>query len=241
MRYKRQMEKVRIYTDCVTFFCSGSDFASYVFLYVSVYVRLRTLNKSVLPQPTEYKTIDPYIKSGIKSDKTPGTKESNRTDVFTLDHVQDKDTLIMHPETTLDNFEMEQTAVFNIERQNYDKDAENKYKSINYNNIDVTHTERTKTNSIRWKNGTKRTDGKWRRNTKIMFLLTVLFLVTGACFLAADAYSYATKSFYFRNNTGEALYIFFKRLYFINYVLHPVVYALLDPSFRHFYSDVRIS
>ena len=70
-----------------------------------------------------------------------------------------------------------------------------------------------------------------RRKTLIMFILTAVFIFTTVLYLtllnliANDVLQTLSK-------TQKSVYFFFFRLYFINHVINPFLYGMLDPQFR---------
>ena len=82
---------------------------------------------------------------------------------------------------------------------------------------------------------TEQTQGKKhpksvRRKTLIMFILTAVFIVTTIMymtllnFIAKDVLHKLT-------DAQKAVYFFFFRLFFINHVINPILYGILDPEF----------
>ncbi|XP_053406563.1 neuropeptide Y receptor type 5-like [Mercenaria mercenaria] len=70
-----------------------------------------------------------------------------------------------------------------------------------------------------------------RRKTKIVLILTVLFIFTTILYLTL--LSFIAKNMLLNMSAGEkTVYFFFFRLYFINHVLNPVLYGFLDPHFK---------
>lgn len=73
---------------------------------------------------------------------------------------------------------------------------------------------------------------KVKRKTLIMLILTVMFIFTTVLFtillnlIANDILITLTSD-------QKSAYLFFLRLYFINHVINPILYGILDPHFRH--------
>ncbi|XP_053373676.1 uncharacterized protein LOC128546658 [Mercenaria mercenaria] len=74
---------------------------------------------------------------------------------------------------------------------------------------------------------------RMRRKTLIMLVLTVIFMVTTVLYLTLLSFI-ALPAGVLENmsHTERAVYFLFFRFYFINHVINPVVYGLLDPKFR---------
>ena len=73
---------------------------------------------------------------------------------------------------------------------------------------------------------------KLRRRTLITFVFTAIFIGTTILYMTFSfrvAHDNATQSLSFRQ---LAVFLFFYRLYFINSVIHPILYGFLDPRFR---------
>ena len=83
-----------------------------------------------------------------------------------------------------------------------------------------------------------------KRKTLIMFILTAVFILTIVLYwtllnlIANDVLQKLS-------NTQKSLYFFFFRLYFINHVINPILYGILDARFRqimkHIYKSVKTS
>lgn len=78
---------------------------------------------------------------------------------------------------------------------------------------------------------------KIKRKTLIMFILTAIFIFTTILYLtllnliANDVLQSLSKS-------QKSAYFFFFRLYFINHVINPILYGLLDPHFRRILKQI---
>ena len=73
---------------------------------------------------------------------------------------------------------------------------------------------------------------KLRRRTLITFVFTAIFISTTIMYIVFSfrvANDNATQSLSFRQ---LAAFLFVYRLYFINSVIHPILYGVLDPRFR---------
>lgn len=81
-------------------------------------------------------------------------------------------------------------------------------------------------------NKSKRSGNRLRRKTRIMFILTLIFIITTVCYLTLLSLIANDDVLQKMNDTGRAFYFFFFRLYFINHVINPLVYGVLDPHFR---------
>lgn len=79
-----------------------------------------------------------------------------------------------------------------------------------------------------------------RRKTWIMLILTAVFISTTILYLtllnliANDVLETLSKS-------QKSIYFFFFRLYFINHVINPILYGLLDPHFRRILKQILSS
>ncbi|XP_060599041.1 D(1) dopamine receptor-like [Ruditapes philippinarum] len=70
-----------------------------------------------------------------------------------------------------------------------------------------------------------------RRKTKIMVILTVSFIITTILYLTL--LSFIAENILKDLSGGlKAVYFFFFRLYFINHVINPIIYGVLDPHFK---------
>ena len=111
---------------------------------------------------------------------------------------------------------------------------------INVNKKVISTTDSSKSIPIKWrKDGTmskKKTPRqkrlrRLRRKTLIMFILTALFIFTTTLYLtllnliANDVLQTLSKS-------QKSVYFFFFRLYFVNHLINPILYGMLDPQFR---------
>jgi uncharacterized membrane protein len=70
-----------------------------------------------------------------------------------------------------------------------------------------------------------------RRKTLIMFILTVVFIITTILYLTLLSFI-ARSILDTLSDSGKAVYFFFFRLYFINHVINPIIYGVLDPHFK---------
>jgi hypothetical protein len=68
--------------------------------------------------------------------------------------------------------------------------------------------------------------------TKIMLVLTVMFIITIVCYVSLVGKIANDDVLQEISDTSRTVYFFFLRLYFINHVINPIVYGLLDPQFR---------
>lgn len=91
------------------------------------------------------------------------------------------------------------------------------------------NTEGGREHRIKGKTLTKRV----RRKTLIMFILTLAFIVTTVLYFILITIIASPKDFLqYMTDSQKAAYFFFLRFYFINHVINPVVYGLLDPQFK---------
>ena len=70
-----------------------------------------------------------------------------------------------------------------------------------------------------------------RRKTLIMFILTMVFILTTILYLTLLSFI-ADDVLPSLSDTQKSVYFFFFRLYFINHVINPILYGILDPYFR---------
>lgn len=70
-----------------------------------------------------------------------------------------------------------------------------------------------------------------RRKTIIMFILTAVFIFTTVLYLTL-LNLIANNVLETLSKSQKSIYFFFFRLYFINHVINPILYGLLDPQFR---------
>ncbi|XP_052774009.1 neuropeptide Y receptor type 4-like [Mya arenaria] len=77
-----------------------------------------------------------------------------------------------------------------------------------------------------------------RRKTYIMFVLTIIFIVTTILYLTLLAFisEEILKSL---NIYEKTVYLFFFRLVFINHAINPFVYGCLDPKFKQILGDIK--
>lgn len=81
---------------------------------------------------------------------------------------------------------------------------------------------------------------KIKRKTLIMFILTAVFITTTILYLTL-LNLIANSILQTLSKTQKSIYFFFFRLYFINHVINPVLYGLLDPQFRRVIKDLLMS
>lgn len=77
-----------------------------------------------------------------------------------------------------------------------------------------------------------------RRKTLIMVILTVAFIVTTIMYLTLLSFI-AKGILRDLSDFQKAVYFFFFRLYFINHVINPIIYGVLDPTFRQVLAGCR--
>ncbi|XP_045188136.2 type-1 angiotensin II receptor-like [Mercenaria mercenaria] len=96
------------------------------------------------------------------------------------------------------------------------------------------HSEKPKKTKTRKQRATKREVAiRVRRNTLIMFILTLTFIVTTVLYFVLITFIASSKNILQYLSDGQkAVYFFFLRLYFINHIINPAVYGLLDPQFQ---------
>lgn len=81
-----------------------------------------------------------------------------------------------------------------------------------------------------------------RRKTLIMFILTLAFIATTVLYLTLLSFiARSDDTLQNMSNGGKAAYFFFFRLYFINHVINPIIYGLLDPRFKKALRNARKS
>lgn len=72
-----------------------------------------------------------------------------------------------------------------------------------------------------------------RRKTLIMLILTSVFIVTMTLYVALLSLVAETDNILKRIcNTEKVVFFFFWRIYFINCIINPILYGLMDPRFR---------
>lgn len=76
-----------------------------------------------------------------------------------------------------------------------------------------------------------------RRKTLIMFILTAVFIVTTILYLTL-LNLIANDVLLSLSQHQKSAYFFFFRLYFINHVINPILYGLLDPHFRRILKQI---
>lgn len=75
---------------------------------------------------------------------------------------------------------------------------------------------------------------KAKRKTKIMFILILIFFITTLVYLVLlDYISRPDRTLEHLSNTERAVYFFFFRLVFINHIINPFVYGVLDAKFQN--------
>ncbi|KAL4232208.1 hypothetical protein ACF0H5_009783 [Mactra antiquata] len=80
-----------------------------------------------------------------------------------------------------------------------------------------------------------------KRKTLIMFILTIVFILTTILYMTLLSFiARSDDILQHMSPGGKAIYFFFFRLYFINHVINPVVYGILDPKFRKIMSSIRL-
>ncbi|XP_052771275.1 D(1C) dopamine receptor-like [Mya arenaria] len=77
-----------------------------------------------------------------------------------------------------------------------------------------------------------------RRKTYIMFVLTIIFIVTTILYLTLLAFI-SGGILNGLNDYEMAVYFFFFRLVFINHAINPFVYGCLDPQFKQILGDMK--
>lgn len=77
-----------------------------------------------------------------------------------------------------------------------------------------------------------------RRKTLIMVILTVAFIITTVTYLVLLSFI-ANGILRELSDVQRVVYFFFFRLYFINHVINPVIYGLLDPTFQRVLKGCR--
>lgn len=79
----------------------------------------------------------------------------------------------------------------------------------------------------------KSMNSRVRRKTLIMFILTFTFVITTIIYFVLVTIIASPKDILQQLTDGQkAVYFFFLRFYFINHVINPFVYGLLDPQFK---------
>lgn len=85
-------------------------------------------------------------------------------------------------------------------------------------------------------------DAKVVRKTWIMFILTVAFIITTILYLTLLSFIARSDDILQKLSDGEkTVYFLFFRLYFINHVINPIVYGILDSEFRKHVKDIKDS
>lgn len=78
-----------------------------------------------------------------------------------------------------------------------------------------------------------KTPQRVRRKTLIMFIVTVTFIIMTIVYLILVSIIASAKDVLQQlNDTAKATYFFFLRLYFVNHVINPFVYGMLDKEFK---------
>ncbi|XP_045162472.1 orexin receptor type 2-like [Mercenaria mercenaria] len=100
---------------------------------------------------------------------------------------------------------------------------------LNAAQSDVSKSEKLRKHSARL-----RKSKRVRRKTLIMFIVTLVFIVTTIVYLILVSIIASTDDILQKlNDASKAVYFFFLRLYFINHVINPFIYGVLDPEFKH--------
>ena len=75
---------------------------------------------------------------------------------------------------------------------------------------------------------------RWKRKTLIMIILTSVFIVTMTLYIVLLSFV-AEKDNILReiSNSEKVAFFFFWRLYFVNCVINPILYGVMDPRFRN--------
>ena len=72
-----------------------------------------------------------------------------------------------------------------------------------------------------------------KRKTLIMLILTSVFIVTITVYIVLITLVAANNGIHKKlSNTEKGLFFFFLRIYFVNCVINPILYGLMDPRFR---------
>jgi hypothetical protein len=90
----------------------------------------------------------------------------------------------------------------------------------------------THSNKLQQRKKMTKSTKRRKRKTKIMIVLTVMFISTTVCFLLLIGKIANDDVLQEISDTSRTVYFFFLRLYFINHVVNPIVYGLLDPNFQ---------
>lgn len=213
-------------------------------LYINLYRRLRCQRKSNTKVRIKFKAVPPASAISIVSTSNRDTSESSNTDKCITDQ-SDLTVKSEEPPGNVANLDRAQhnsrvrdEAIDKSDRKTSETEVI-EVDSSGEKNICV-EGHKKEQNSLCWKTRqkqakakVKRSSRKMRRNTKIMLLLTIIFVVTESCYGLVGTYNSATDDFETRTNFEEAVYIFFLRLYFVNYVVNPIIYAFFDPHFRN--------
>ena len=72
-----------------------------------------------------------------------------------------------------------------------------------------------------------------KRKTIIMLVLTTAFNVTMSVYVILVSLVAEKNTLQTLTNSEKAIYFFFLRLYFINYLINPFLYGVMDPRFRN--------
>lgn len=81
-----------------------------------------------------------------------------------------------------------------------------------------------------------------QRNTLIMFILTTVFIVTTILYLTLLSFIARSDDILkYMSDKSKAVYFFFFRLYFINHVINPIIYGILDSNFRRALTNLKRS
>ena len=74
---------------------------------------------------------------------------------------------------------------------------------------------------------------RWKRKTLIMIVLTSVFIITMSIYIALITLVAETDNILREiSNSEKVVYFFFWRMYFINCVINPILYGVMDPRFR---------
>ncbi|XP_053406929.1 cephalotocin receptor 1-like [Mercenaria mercenaria] len=97
-------------------------------------------------------------------------------------------------------------------------------------------------NSPRKQHARMNISARVRRKTLIMFILTIAFIATTILYLTLLSFiARSDDILQDMSDSGKATYFFFFRLYFLNHVINPIVYGLLDPRFKKVMGNIRNS
>ena len=90
------------------------------------------------------------------------------------------------------------------------------------------------------KHGSRMQDAKMRLRTKtlIMFVLTVVFACTAFLYFALLAKGMKTEEFIHQSKAKTVFYLLAMRFYFVNHIINPFVYSLMDERFRQKFKEI---